>query len=116
MIQLFLFLSVEKETYQAMTIPFEEFLKWRDTGAIPDDIPLLLQALLLDASGDWDAAHRIAQNDYSRDGSWVHAYLHREEGDLGNSSYWYRSAGRTMPDFSLEEEWEYIALALLEKS
>jgi hypothetical protein len=99
-----------------MTIRFEDFLKWKDTGTIPDDISSLLRALLLEASGDWDTAHRIAQNDYSMDGSWVHAYLHRAEGDLGNASYWYMNAGKSMPDISLEEEWEYIVVALLEKS
>ena len=97
-------------------IVFEEFLGWKETGSIPDDIHPLLQALLLDAAGDWDNAHRIAQGEGSLDGSWVHAYLHRVEADLGNASYWYRSAGKTPPDMSLEEEWEYIAMALIEKS
>jgi hypothetical protein len=97
-------------------IGFEEFLSWKAAGSIPDDISPLLQALLLDAAGDWDNAHGIAQKESSPDGSWVHAYLHRVEGDLGNASYWYRSAGRTMPEISVEEEWEYIAMALIEKS
>ncbi len=93
----------------------EDFLKWKDSGNVPEDLPPLLRSLLLDASGDWDAAHRIAQNDMSPEGSWVHAYLHREEGDLGNAGYWYRSAGKEMPALSLEEEWEYIAQALLDR-
>ena len=97
-------------------ITIEEFLKLKDEGLVPDDIAPLLQALLLDAAGDWESSHTIAQNDSSKDGSWVHAYLHREEGDLGNASYWYRSAGRTLPKISLEEEWEYIAMDLLNKS
>jgi len=97
-------------------ISFEELLFLKKDGLVPDDIPMLLQALLLDAAGDWDNAHRIAQDDYSQDGSWVHAYLHREEGDLGNASYWYRSAGKKIPRMSLEEEWEYIAMALIKKS
>ena len=97
-------------------ISFEEFLEWKDAGTVPEDIPPLLQALLLDAAGDWDSAHSIAQGESSTDGSWVHAYLHRKEGDLGNASYWYRNAGKSMPDLSLEEEWEYITLALLKKS
>ena len=97
-------------------IAFEEFLTMKDEGTIPDEIPSLLQALLLDAAGDWDSAHGIAQIENSPDGSWVHAFLHREEGDLGNASYWYRSAGKIMPEMSLEEEWEYIAMALLKKS
>ena len=97
-------------------IGFEEFLGWKAAGSIPDDISPLLQSLLLDAAGDWDSAHRIAQGEGSSDGSWVHAYLHRVEGDLGNASYWYRSAGKTLPAMSMEEEWEYIAMALIEKS
>ena len=97
-------------------ITLEDFLKMKDAGSAPEDIPPLLQSLLLDAAGDWDSAHRIAQNEYNPDGSWVHAYLHRKEGDLGNAGYWYRNAGRSMPDMSLEEEWEYIAMELLKKS
>jgi len=97
-------------------IGFEDFLSWKAAGSVPDDIPPLLQALLLDAAGDWDNAHRIAQSEASLDGSWVHAYLHRVEGDLGNASYWYQRAGKSMPDMSIGEEWEYIALALLDKS
>ncbi len=97
-------------------ISFEAFLKLKDEGIVPEDIPPLLQALLLDAANDWENAHRIAQNEYSNDGAWVHAYLHRVEGDLLNASYWYRVAGKVKPDLSLEEEWEYISMALLEKS
>ncbi len=97
-------------------IAFEEFLSWKSAGSVPEDIPPLLQSLLLDAAGDWDNAHRIAQGDGSPDGSWVHAYLHRVEGDLGNASYWYDSAGKRMPKISLDEEWEYIAMDLLNKS
>lgn len=97
-------------------ISFEQLLNWKEAGSFPDDIPPLLQSLLLESSGDWASAHGIAQNDPSGDGSWVHAYLHRVEGDLGNASYWYRNAGRNLPEISLEEEWEYIAIALLEKS
>ena len=97
-------------------ITLEELLSIKESGTIPEDLPQLLQALLLDASGDWDSAHRIAQQDFSEEGSWVHAYLHRKEGDLGNASYWYRNASRNMPDMSLAEEWEYIALQLLKLS
>lgn len=97
-------------------ISFEEFLNWKATGSFPEDIPPLLQSLLLESAGDWKSAHRIAQSDESNDGSWVHGYLHRVEGDIGNASYWYRSAGKSLPEISLEEEWEYIAMALIDKS
>ena len=92
---------------------YDDFIVMRDEGSIPDDIPLLLQALLLDAVGDWDSAHRIAQNVYTKDGSWVHAYLHRKEGDQANAAYWYSNAGRRMPQSELEEEWEEISRELL---
>ena len=86
----------------------------RDT-APPASASLPLQALWHDARGDWDRAHQCAQDDPGRDGSWVHAYLHRKEGDLGNAGYWYARARRQMPAASvtLEAEWTDIAQALL---
>jgi hypothetical protein len=81
--------------------------------APPSDLPATVQALWHDARGDWDRAHRIAQEIAAADGSWVHAYLHRKEGDLSNASYWYRRTGRTRPSVPLEEEWEQIAGELL---
>ena len=89
---------------------FQSSLKERTP---PADLPPLLEALWYDARGDWDRAHNIAQDVHSSDGSWIHAYLHRKEGDLGNAGYWYRRAGRPVADGSLEEEWEQIATALL---
>lgn len=82
-------------------------------GGPPAGLPATVQALWWDARGDWDRAHRIAQEIDDADGSWVHAYLHRKEGDLGNASYWYRRAGRPRPTGPLEQEWEEIAGALL---
>jgi hypothetical protein len=63
--------------------------------------------------GDWDQAHRIVQDDGGRDAAWVHAYLHRVEGDLGNAGYWYRQAGQVAAKDSLEAEWQRIAATLL---
>jgi hypothetical protein len=65
------------------------------------------------AKGQWDAAHKIVQDESSADAAWVHAYLHRVEGDLGNAGYWYRQAGQPVAKDSLETEWERIASALL---
>jgi hypothetical protein len=65
------------------------------------------------AKGQWDAAHKIVQDEPGADAAWVHAYLHRVEGDLGNAGYWYRQAGRPVAKDSLESEWERIASALL---
>jgi hypothetical protein len=72
-----------------------------------------LAALWWAAKGDWDAAHRIVQDESSREAAWVHAYLHRVEGDLGNASYWYRQAGQPVAKNELDAEWEQIASALL---
>lgn len=72
-----------------------------------------LRALWLDAKGDWDGAHEAAQADGGGDGDWVHAYLHRKEGDVGNAGYWYRRAGRPVSKAPLAEEWAAIAVALL---
>lgn len=79
----------------------------------PTDLSPSLQALWYDARGDWDQAHNIAQDVHSDDGSWIHAYLHRKEGDLGNAAYWYRRAGRPVAEGPLDEEWNQIATALL---
>ena len=76
-------------------------------------LPAPLCALLIDARGDWDAAHRIVQSSDSPDSSWVHAYLHRKEGDQGNAAYWYARAEKPVPDLPLESEWKAIAQDLL---
>ena len=72
-----------------------------------------LLALWWDAKGDWEKAHEVAQDVTGRDGAWVHAYLHRKEGDLGNSAYWYRQAGRAVGSGDLRVEWEGIVVEML---
>jgi len=76
-------------------------------------MPILLRALWYDARGDWHRAHTIAQDVDDAGGAWVHAYLHRKEGDLGNAGYWYQRAGRDVASDPLDAEWERIAAALL---
>ncbi|HEX6142010.1 MAG TPA: hypothetical protein VFZ01_04785 [Geminicoccaceae bacterium] len=92
----------------------EDFEKTLDREVPPPDLPPLLRALWLEARGDWEAAHRIAQADEGSDGAWVHAYLHRAEGDLANAGYWYRRAGRPVENGPLEAERRAIAAELLE--
>jgi len=72
-----------------------------------------LQGLWWAAKGDWDKAHKVVQDDEGRDAAWVHAYLHRVEGDLPNASYWYRTAGKPVATGALDAEWSAIAAALL---
>ncbi len=72
-----------------------------------------LAALWWAAKGDWDAAHKIVQDESGdANSAWVHAHLHRVEGDLSNAGYWYRRAGQPVANDSLENEWERIASAL----
>ncbi|HKJ86993.1 MAG TPA: hypothetical protein VKA48_00545 [Gammaproteobacteria bacterium] len=91
----------------------ESFKASLSEDAPPEGVGRPLQALWWDGQGDWEAAHRLAQAEPGRSGAWVHAYLHRKEGDQGNARYWYGRAGRTMPRASLEAEWEQIAAAFL---
>jgi hypothetical protein len=79
----------------------------------PAHLNALLQALWHDAKGDWESAHNLAQDVNTKDGSWIHAYLHRKEGDLSNASYWYHKASKPVCKKSLPEEWEDIAATLL---
>jgi hypothetical protein len=71
-------------------------------------------ALWWAAKGGWNEAHKLVQDAATADAAWVHAYLHRVEGDLGNAGYWYRQADKPAASGSLETEWERIASALLE--
>ena len=80
----------------------------------PASLAPLLEALWHDARGDWERAHHITQEIESTDAAWVHAYLHRKEGDLSNASYWYRRAGKSVASDALDREWEAIVRALLE--
>ncbi len=79
----------------------------------PVALPPLLRALWWDSKGDWERAHTLAQEVGGREGAWVHAYLHRREGDRTNAGYWYRQAGRPAPGGSLDEERREIVSALL---
>jgi hypothetical protein len=84
------------------------------SGAVPaPEFGAPLAALWWAAKGAWDEAHKLVQDEGTADCAWVHAYLHRVEGDLGNAGYWYRQAGKPVAAGSLETEWEGIASALL---
>jgi hypothetical protein len=81
----------------------------------PAGLASALQVLWWADKGDWERAHSIAQDDESADGAWVHAYLHRVEGDIGNAGYWYRRAGKPVCLTSLEAEWNAMAAELLQR-
>ena len=93
---------------------FDDFLASLDHKE-PPELPPVLRALWYDKKQQWHQAHQIAQEVHDRNGSWVHAYLHREEGDKWNAGYWYDRAGKKMPDYSLEEEWDFLVKYFLNR-
>ena len=93
---------------------FEDFKKSIEGDEQPDSsLSQPLQALWQDAKGDWDLAHTLCQSAGSNDGDWVHAYLHRKEGDISNARYWYGRSGKPEFEGSLDEEWESLVKGFL---
>lgn len=92
---------------------FADFLKSISSAVPPVGLDGPLLALWLDARGEWDAAHEAAQASGGREGAWVHAYLHRKEGDEMNAGYWYARAGQPAASGDLHAEWEGIAREFL---
>jgi hypothetical protein len=92
---------------------FEAFRASLREGQPPEELEAALCALWWCEKGDWDLAHQLAQDAGSPAGDWVHAHLHRVEGDVANAGYWYARAGRTPSRAPLPEEWEEIVTALL---
>jgi hypothetical protein len=99
------------DLYPAMTLEhFEASLSEADP---PAALSAPLRALWLVRAGRWEEAHVLVQDEPSPAAAWVHAYLHREEGDLSNAAYWYRRAGRPASRGHVQAEWRDIAHALL---
>ena len=84
-----------------------------DQDAPPEGLGRALAALWHEAKGDWDQAHRLAQTGDDTNSAWVHAYLHRVEGDHANAGYWYRRAEKPPCTAPLKQEWDEIVGALL---
>jgi len=79
----------------------------------PAELAAALAGLWWAAKDDWDQAHKIVMDEDGKDCAWVHAYLHRVEGDLDNAGYWYRQAGKPAASGTLPDEWSAIASELL---
>lgn len=79
----------------------------------PEDASIYIKALWYDAKNNWNKSHELIQDLPDKNASWIHAYLHRKEGDTWNADYWYSKAGKKRPPVSLQEEWEQIVSALL---
>jgi hypothetical protein len=94
---------------------FQQFNDSLNQPSPPIGISDNLKALWYDTIGSWSKAHDIVQETSELEGDWIHAYLHRKEGDLSNASYWYSRALKQLPCISLEEEWEELVRYMLSK-
>lgn len=92
---------------------FKEYLNCIANQSPPSQLSETLTSLWWDKKGNWDTAHTIAQDIATKEGSAIHAYLHREEGVLWNADYWYTRAGRKRPSISLEDEWKLLVQEML---
>ncbi|MBR9998958.1 MAG: hypothetical protein KFF73_08305 [Cyclobacteriaceae bacterium] len=90
---------------------FIDSLKKKD----PPEISDCLRALWHEKNNHWEKAHSIAQDIHDPDGSWIHAHLHRVEGDEWNAQYWYAKADRKKPDIPVDEEWKTLLEYFLSK-
>ena len=91
----------------------EQFRSSLDGAAPPEPLSPPLRVMWEDAKGNWTAAHALAQDIDDETGAWIHAYLHRQEGDQANAGYWYRRAKKSTATDTLEEEWARIVAALI---
>ena len=90
-----------------------EFEKSLSLTEVPENWPDALKSMWFDAKGDWESSHNIAQDMHCKLGSWLHAYLHRKEGDRFNAGYWYRLAEKPFPKSTIEEELKEIVIYLI---
>lgn len=82
-------------------------------GNSPPELSVYLKALWFDAKDNWKSAHNLVDDLDDKKACWVHAYLHRKEGDIWNADYWYNRAGKTRPSDSSNDEWEKLVQAFL---
>lgn len=90
------------------------FTKSLNGTTVPEE-SVYLKALWYDAKGNWKTAHSLVDELEDKDACWVHAYLHRKEGDISNAGYWYARAGKKRPAISLDEEWEQLVRVFLKE-
>jgi hypothetical protein len=92
---------------------YEQFVASLAASQPPSGISRELLSLWHDGRNDWHHSHEIAQDIEGINGSWIHAYLHRKEGDFNNARYWYHRAGKNEPSISLGEEWKLLVRSFL---
>ena len=95
---------------------FEQFQQSLSLSLPPSAMSDHLKALWHDAKGDWQQSHDLIQDINDPNAAWIHAYLHRKEGDIWNADYWYSKAGKKRPNGSLQQEWQMIPNELIHDS
>lgn len=106
----------ERNRFNLFLMTLEEFRQSLVCEEPPGNLSFALAGLWWDAKGNWERAHQSAQQDEGPAGSWVHAYLHRKEGDSSNAAYWYRRADKPPSKSPLQQEWLKIAESLLSEA
>ena len=109
------FMVPERPQREVTRMTLNEFRKSLTEAQPPAELTLALSGLWWDAKGDWTRAHESAQRDKGHEGSWVHAYLHRKEGNQDNAAYCYcySCAGKAVCQEPLDGEWRRIVNELL---
>jgi len=96
-----------------LIMDLEQFKQSLSQDRPPSQVSDHLKALWHDARGNWEQSHNIIQDIDDNNATWIHAYLHRKEGDIWNADYWYSKAGKKRPSVSLQQEWENIVAAII---
>ena len=96
-----------------MYLNYSDFIETTNLSTPPNGLDPLLLALWHVKKGHWDEAHNIVQDEPGQYACWIHALLHKLEGDNWNASYWYRQAGVKNPELSTGDEWEMIVRKLI---
>jgi hypothetical protein len=109
-------LDPRQSRWQPRFVNLQQFRESLQSNEPPAHLSAALAGLWWDAKGNWTKAHESAQQDEGPSGAWVHAYLHRKQGDSSNAAYWYRRAGKPVARSPLEAEWRDIAGSLLGNS
>lgn len=92
---------------------FEQFKNSIENSMPPTGISQYLESLWYDGKGNWEKSHQVIQDIEGSEAAWIHAYLHRKEGDIWNADYWYNRAGRKRPTIPLEKEWDELVRTFL---
>jgi len=105
--------SQSQPAYVFLIMTFEQFQQSLSLSLPPSAMSDHLKALWYDAKENWEQSHTIIQDIEDTNAAWIHAYLHRKEGDIWNADYWYSKAGKKRPSTTSEEEWGSIVRKLL---